>query len=203
MYIQTPNYSICMYMYVYKGFFISSFLQGTTRKSEDIRGSPFLKFTRKKVFKLMQNAFRVIRSRTPVSTVKGDDLCHYASMAVMPTSSFDVYNPVENIYVHIRIYMHIRTHSLLYVHIHAYRIIHTYTCIYIHILKLTWARIYIHTCTYVYIKAPPCAARRQAPVGAEASAVAGRRGENGFPRKSQQCRSRPHARRGCRQLLRR
>jgi hypothetical protein len=139
---------------MYIKFFICTFLQGTTRKSDDIRGSPFLKFTRKKVFILMQNAFYVFRSRTPVSKVKGDDLCHYASMTVMPPwspSSFNVYSPVENIYVLIHIYMHICTYSLLLVHMHAYRIIHTYTYIYIHILKLTWARIYIHTYIYVYI----------------------------------------------------
>jgi hypothetical protein len=114
---------VCM---VFHFFFLA-------RKSKDIRGSPFLKFTRKKVFKMMQNAIRVFRSLTPLSTVKGDDLCHDASMSVTPTSSFKVYKPVETIYVHIRICMHIRTYSLLYAHIHAYRIymyIHTYKDIY-------------------------------------------------------------------------
>jgi hypothetical protein len=103
----------------------------------------------------MQNTFRIFSSRSPVSTVKGDDLCHCAIMAVMPTSIFNVYNPFENTYVHIRIYMHIRTHSLLHVHIHAYKIIHVYTHIKtytnIDLGKVIRCYIYIHIHSYTYI----------------------------------------------------
>jgi len=89
----------------------------------------------------MQNAFGVFRSRTPVSTVKGDDLCHCASMAVLNIRIFDVYEPFENIYVHIRIYMHIHTYKDIYEHRrrqgHIYIHIYLHILTYIHILTLT------------------------------------------------------------------
>ena len=67
------------YMYVYVCIFvflISSFFQGKTRKcqpSEEIRP---LKCTGKKLFKMMQNAIYVFRSRTPVSTANWGYLYH-------------------------------------------------------------------------------------------------------------------------------
>jgi hypothetical protein len=132
-YIHAYTYTKLQYMYVYvciKWFFISSFFPGTTRKSEDMRGRQFLKFNRKKVFKMMQNALFDFRSRTPVSTVKGDALCHCASMAVKPTSILtyitllQIYTCIYAytcIYVHIHYYMYIYMHIGLYMHIHAYK----------------------------------------------------------------------------------
>ena len=67
------------YMYVYACIFvflISSFFQGKTRKcqpSEEIRP---LKCTGKKLFKMMQNAIYVFRSRTPVYTANLGYLYH-------------------------------------------------------------------------------------------------------------------------------
>ena len=123
-------------MYVYVCIFvflISSFFQGKTRKcqpSEEIRP---LKCTGKKLFKMMQNAIYVFRSRTPVSTANWGYLYHQASITVKFVTNFCVYVPDKHIYMHIRIYRHIRTHSLLYLHIHTYTYIRTYTYIYIHL----------------------------------------------------------------------
>ncbi len=135
MHIHTQKYSICMYVYVYIGFsfLLSSKARlGNQRTWEEGHSWNLIAKRYSKWFKT-PCSFSGLDSRTPVFTVKGDDLCHCASMAVIITSilTYTILLKIYTcIYAYTCIYVHIHYYMYMYMHIGLYMHIHTYKDIY-------------------------------------------------------------------------
>ena len=131
--------SICTYMNVYCTNipFPQIFLpKRRGRDSLPAEGNTPVQPASKKMFKRVQNAFDVFRSRTPIYFVNGGELCHCSSMAVKMFPVLLYLYPFWQytcIHAYTRICIHIHTYTCVYIHIR------TYTCIY--------AQIYTWTCS--------------------------------------------------------